>query len=113
LLLREPPDAATTALWFGLFEMDNGRMLYVQGHRHFDRDDDSADWAADEPSWAAEGRYLRVEEIAAAETWQDALEAALRLLAELEPWATWPVELAGVAVGFDDGDPHLVWTAPA
>ena len=113
LLTHEPPAADTVGLWFGLFESAEGITFYVQGYRTFDADDETAEWATDEPSWAPDGRYLRLPGLVDAGDWQLALERALRLLEELQPQTTWPGRLAGIAAGFDDGDPHVVWAPPA
>jgi hypothetical protein len=113
LVNEQPPTEETIALWFGLFEGERGTMLYVQGYADFDPLDETAEWAADRPSWAPDSRYIRVEEIAGADDWETALAAAVRLVADLQPWSSSPVRLDGVGVGFDDGNPHLVWIRAA
>jgi hypothetical protein len=110
LLTDDPPTPETHSLWFGLFESADGTTFYVEGYPDFDADDEAAEWATDEPSWAPSKRYLRLPSLIEASDWQIALERALRLLEQLEPQAGWPGELHGVAAGFDDGDAHLVWS---
>jgi hypothetical protein len=110
LLTDEPPTAETRGLWFGLFESGDGTTFYVQGYPEFNADDETAEWATDEPSWAPSNRYLRLPSVIEAPDWQVALERALRLVEQLQPQAGWPGDLHGVAAGFDDGDAHLVWS---
>jgi hypothetical protein len=109
LLMDEPPSEQTRALWFGLFEGESGMSFYVQGYPEFEADDETAEWATDEPSWAPEGRYLELASIQASESWEFALPTVLALLRELRLWESWPGKLDGVAAGFDDGDVHLLW----
>ena len=60
LVRREPPGGDVVALWFGLFEGQDGQsrqtgaLLYVAGADRFDPLDD--DWPC-EPCWFPEGRY--------------------------------------------------------
>jgi hypothetical protein len=110
LLEDEPPAHETVGLWFGLFESAEGTTFYVQGYSTFDPGDDTGQWATEEPSWAPDGRYVRLRGLDEAGDWQTALDHAVRLLEQLQPQTTWPGALDGVAVGFDDGDAHVVWT---
>jgi hypothetical protein len=110
LLIDEPPSDQTRALWFGLFEGTNGTSFYVQGYPGFEADDETAEWATDDPSWAPEGRYVELASLRTAESWEVALSTALALLRDLRLWESWPGRLDGVAVGFDDGDAHVLWT---
>src|SRR5689334_12610023 len=89
LLIGEPPGADTRALWFGLFESEQETVLYVQGYANFDADDETAEWATDEPSWMPDGRYVELASLQARD-WEQALGEALGLLGELAPWRTWP-----------------------
>jgi hypothetical protein len=112
LLRTDPPSTETRALWFGLFEDSyGGTTLYVQGYPEFDADDETAEWATVEPSWAPDGRYVRLPVLVRAQTWEEALGSARRLLDELGPQTTWPGRLDGIAAGYDDGDAHLIWAA--
>lgn len=112
-LRDEPPSSDTRSLWFGLFEGEQGTTLYVQGYREFDADDETAEWATTEPSWAPDGRYIHPQGVVRSARWEEALDTALRLLDELRPALTWPGELDGVAAGFDDGDAHVIWKPSA
>jgi hypothetical protein len=112
LLAGATPGTDARALWFGLFESDNGTLFYVQGYADFDANDETAEWASDEPSWAPDGRYVELPSLQSA-SWEHALNLALGLLRELAPWETWPGNLDGIAAGFDDGDAHLIWTRSA
>src|SRR4051794_4281368 len=55
-----PADVA--GLWFGIFTgITDGqaqRTLYVVGTATFDAKDETAEWAADDYVWQAEGRYV-------------------------------------------------------
>jgi hypothetical protein len=112
LLRTDPPSIETRALWFGLFEDSRGgTTLYVQGYSKFDADDETAEWATVEPSWAPDERYLRLPVLVRARTWEEALGSARCLFEDLGPQATWPGPLDGIAAGFDDGDAHVIWMA--
>ncbi|MEU8796126.1 hypothetical protein [Spirillospora sp. NPDC048819] len=109
---------ATTvrALWFGLVELAEAEgarwHLYVGGCREFDREDDSCDWAA-EPAWWPEERYLFLAGLndPAGNGAEAMLAHAADMVRSLAPEQSWPGLLEGVAVGFDDGDFVLTWTA--
>ncbi|MES9540444.1 hypothetical protein [Actinomadura sp. NPDC000600] len=104
------------ALWFGIVELAGTEgaswNLYVGGCREFAREDDTGDWAA-EPAWWPEGRYLFLTGLnERAEDGADAMLAYVAgLVRSLAPEQSWPGLLEGVAVGFDDGDFALTWTA--
>src|SRR3954452_20383625 len=89
LLAGDPPSEDTQALWFGLFESESRTLFYVQGYTDFDEDDETAEWATDEPSWTPEARYIELASLQS-ESWERALDQALGLVRELAPWQTWP-----------------------
>jgi hypothetical protein len=84
LLADQPPPSETHALWFGLFARTSGTTLYVQGYPYFDIDDETGEWATDEPSWTPEGRYVDLPSLQRSVSWQEALATALDLLRDLK-----------------------------
>ncbi len=101
-------------LWFGLFVQASAgsraeHRMYVSGTASFETDD-GGDWACDY-TWEPDGRYVRLPGLAAVPTsdWQRALNHAVAVVAGVEPWRTSPGPLAGVGIGFDDGDVTLLW----
>ena len=102
-------------LWFGLFVQASAggeaeHRLYVSGTASFDTDD-GGDWACDYV-WEPDERYVRLPGLAAVpiSDWRRALDHAADVVTGLGPWRSSPNSLAGVGVGFDDGDAILVWT---
>jgi hypothetical protein len=104
-------------LWFGITDLVTAsgaaeHTLYVGGTPTFDADD-GGDWACNYV-WTPGERYLRLPGLAAIalRDWQAALDHAVKVVAAVEPWSVAPDSLAGVGVGFDDGDVLIVWTRP-
>ena len=94
-------------LWFGLVELvPGGWSLYVAGTKLFDSLDESAEWAASPYAWWPADSYFAVPQMADLDV-PSAVAAASDLVRSLSPWVAVPV--AGVAVGFDDGDFAVVY----
>jgi hypothetical protein len=103
-------------LWFGLFvttsTSPNEHQMYVGGTPTF-ATRDGGDWACDY-IWQPDARYLHLPGLAAIPTtdWQSALDHAVMVVTTVGPWQSAPGDVAGVGVGFDDGDVVIVWTRP-
>lgn len=96
-------------LWFGLVELvPAGWSMYVAGTRSFDAADGTAEWAVGPYAWQSAHPYVAMPEIGDLDV-ASALELAADLVRNLAPWRDVPV--AGVAVGFDDGDVAIVRSA--
>lgn len=112
LVAQVPEDVV--GLWFGIVDLDRAgvlrRELYVAGSRVFDCEDETAEWACD-PEWWPENRYVWLPGLKVEADYLDVLAYATALVDTLRPQDLVTHELAGVGVGFDDGDFNLTWTA--
>jgi hypothetical protein len=95
-------------LWFGIFTaVTDGReqrTLYVVGTATFDAEDETAEWAADDYVWQADGRYVVLPGLASLpdQPFEQPLAHTAAVLRQVAPWRDLPT--AGVAVGYDEGD---------
>ncbi len=94
-------------LWFGLVELaPGGWHLYVAGTAELDADDESAEWAVGPYAWLPEDRYFPLPEVGQLAV-GDAVAKASEVVRSIAPWDG--LDVAGVAVGFDDGDFAVVF----
>lgn len=96
-------------LWFGIVELaspSTGWHLYVAGTETFDAEDETAEWAVPDYAWWPEDRYTPIP-VDPDEDYEVTLGRVADLVRDLAPWEAVPV--AGVAVGYDDGDFEIVY----
>jgi hypothetical protein len=105
----ETPDKSIVAYWFGMFESDT-YTLYLVGSNEYTPDDDdwacNADFVPREKYRALAGKgYSRL-------AWEDLLEKVKGELTDFMKTETFKTsffaDATAIAVGFDDGDLHLL-----
>lgn len=84
-----------------------GWHLYVAGTETFDGEGETAEWAVAEYAWWPDNRYFQLPEAQGASHAQR-LQEGVQIVKALALWRDVPV--AGVAVGFDDGDFEIVFS---
>ena len=98
------PPEDVIAFNFGLFESDQGYMMYLVGGFEYSEEDD--DWACIELP-KREYRYLRFPEQVQSESWEEILDLSAMTLKELEKEGTLNKTLLmnakAITTGFDDG----------
>ena len=106
--VRRSAPAVLAGLWFGLVELaPDGWHLYVAGTAEFDADDETAEWAVGPYAWWPKDRYLPLPDVGELPL-GEAVAKASDLVRSIAPWDD--LGVAGVAVGFDDGDFTVVFT---
>ena len=111
-MARDAP-SGLGGIWFGLTELvmtaKPRRTLYVAGTSTFDATDATGDWAVPDHAWSPEGRYVSLKGLAALPDHESSavLRYAADLVCALAPQDD--VDVAGIGVGFDDGDFLVVW----
>ncbi len=120
VVAAEPPPPAIHAVCFGLFERavpgidEPQTALYVSGSTISIEDPDWACW--DENSWLPQDRYFSLPELSKRDPseWEEIQNAVAEILRANElqiatligtPEGRW------IAVGWDDGDPELLFAA--
>lgn len=110
--LRGDVPGATNAPWFGITDLDiDGHPrphLYVAGCPSFAAEDETAEWAT-EYVWWPEDRYVDLASVGITSSGlhREVLANVAAAVKRLAPWED--VDVAGVAVGFDDGDFEVLW----
>lgn len=98
------PPEVVIAFNFGLFESDQGYMVYLVGGFEYSEEDD--DWACLEPP-ANDYRYLRFPDDIQSESWESILDYSEKILKELEREGAFNQTLIknakAITTGFDDG----------
>lgn len=117
----DPPGNDIVAIYFGLFEQEvpgnigQTPQLYVIGSAVFDPED--SDWACvDDNSWTPAERYFSLPGLAQmdASDWEAVENACADLLTGRQAQISALLGTANgrpVALGWDDGDPVVVFTA--
>lgn len=107
---KESLDKDIIAFNFGLFEGENGYMIYLVGSKEFD--DENYDWAANE-DFTPQEKYLPLtgDEFKDLD-WEQALNQVKQLLSEYinsdDFQKSLLKEAKAITTGFDDGDLHRI-----
>jgi hypothetical protein len=105
----EAPDKSIVAYWFGIFESET-YMLYLVGSNSYDSNDD--DWACNTDFVPKHKYFALVNEDYKDLDWEDLLMKVKSKLVDFMKSTTFQnsffAEATAIAVGFDDGDLHLL-----